>query len=797
MSTITADARTADPTLLFGRDTTPGIVAVSANRQGAATVWRRVDGRVVREEDRFPHWFLATDAAALGLTAANAAILPPEAELALPEGAAVAVMRLRGENHYRDLVLARDLGEVERLVVRQVARDGLAAGSLRDLRDLVYVRSPVEQYLTITGRTYFKGMSFADLHRLQFDLEGTGLDPATSKLIMIAVSDSRGFRRVFDVTELSERDLIQTFVRLVQGLDPDVIENHNIFGFDLPYLVQRAAILGVPLTLGRDGGPLTSYNDNLKVGAQNEPFTRYVLNGREIIDTLHAVKRYSAVAHDMRNHGLKEAARHFGLARPDREYVEGRLIAEVFREDPERIRRYALDDVEEVAELSRLLLGASFALASMVPRSYEKIATAGTAQGLIEPLLVRVYLDGRHSLPNAATDDQGGVTYEGARTELFASGVIRNVVKADVASLYPSIMLHFGIKPKNDGLGVFLTLLRELTALRLHHKAEARRHPAGSRERIYHEALQAAMKILINSFYGSMGTTFNLFGDIQAAAEVTRRGRDILTQMLLELERRGVTLIEADTDGVLFAVPEGWTYEDELRLVEEVSAALPEGINVEHDGRYRAMYSYMEKNYALLDWEDRLKLVGVAFKSTRNERYAEQFVARAIRALLEGRPEAARAAYLETVAALRERRVPVEELASSVTLTKSPTEYRSSGRSEEQYEVLIASGRTDWRPGERVTFYRARGGRKKPIEQYANDYDAEHYVKKVAAVYAQRLSKAISPEDFNCLFGEQRGLFDPDPCEVRTVLHIERRAADLVADTRPANQPTPAHPDRT
>ena len=60
------------------------------------------------------------------------------------------------------------------------------------------------------------------------------------------------------------------------------------------------------------------------------------------------------------------------------------------------------------------------------------------------------------------------------------------------------------------------------------------------------------MKQLINSFYGSLGTSFALFADLKAAAEVTRRGREVLGQMLAELERRGMRLVEADTDGVLF-----------------------------------------------------------------------------------------------------------------------------------------------------------------------------------------------------------------------------------------------------
>ena len=127
------------------------------------------------------------------------------------------------------------------------------------------------------------------------------------------------------------------------------------------------------------------------------------------------------------------------------------------------------------------------------------------------------------------------------------------------------------------------------------------------------------MKQLINSFYGSLGTSFALFGDLDAAGEVTRRGREVLSQMLLELEQRGVLLVEADTDGVLFGVPESWTEDDERRLIEEIGRSLPDGISVEHDGRYAAMYSYAEKNYILQRYDGQVRLVGGSFRSSRSD----------------------------------------------------------------------------------------------------------------------------------------------------------------------------------
>ena len=763
------DAGPADALkLLFGQDETPGIVSVSATRDGRARVWRRVPApgsdpgagsRVVQEEDTFPGWIFLADASVL-------APLKPEmldrrlllaGRPELPPGG-LAVVNLEGPGVYRHLVLTSRMADVESRVLAAYRKrgGGVPARGISELRGVAYARPLVEQYLSVTGRTYFKGMTYADVRRMQFDLETTGLNPDDDQIFMVSISDSTGYRQLIDVADYNERALIERFVEIVQERDPDVLENHNIFGFDLNFLVRRAKALGVNLALGRDGTAPSSYQDVVKVGERTDSFNRWVITGREVVDTLHAVRRYGAIVRDMRQQGLKEAARYFGVAKDDREYVPGPEIWSTFQRDPERVRRYALDDVLEVDELSRLLLGTSFSLAQMVPKPYERIATSGTGQGLIEPLLVRAYLMHGRSLPGGTA--RGG-SYPGGRTDLFTSGVVRNVVKADVASLYPSLMLTYKIGPRSDHLGAFLGLLRELTVRRLHHKQAIRQYPPGSTEAHTHEAASNAMKQLINSFYGSLGTSIALFGDLDAAGEVTRRGREVLGQMLMELEQRGALLIEADTDGVLFSVPSSWNEADERILVDEISESLPAGISVEHDGRYAAMYSYAEKNYILQRYDGQVRLVGGSFRSSRSERYGEQFLRSAAPLLLEGRFEELRALYLDTVTRLRNHEVPIEDLCLSVILSKSQDAYGKSGRREEQYEVLQAANRR-WKSGDRVTYYQARGNRKKLVDEYANDEDAEFYVRRLKEVYAQRFVRAVTREDFEALFGENLSLWE-------------------------------------
>ena len=522
------------------------------------------------------------------------------------------------------------------------------------------------------------------------------------------------------------------------------------------------------------------------------------------------------MARTLPSHRLKDVARHFGVAGPDRVYVRGAETHDVYLRDPERVRRYALDDVAEVDALSRRLLRAPFALAGMAPRRYERLASAGPATGVLEPMLVRAYLHARTALPGP----QGGDAldpHEGGGLHLFATGIARHVVKADIASLYPSLMRAYRIGPACDRRGVLLHIVERLLDLRLGHKAAARQAAAGSLEFGHHEAMQAAMKLLINSAYGYMGAgQLALFADRRAADEVTRRGREILERLVGALRRRGVALIEADTDGVYFAVPEASTETDERALVAAVAAELPAGIRLEYEGRYRAMFSHEVKNYALLPHGahgpprppseashdgGEVILRGVALRSSRAEPFGERFLREALRRTMLGDVVGLRGLFLETVAAIERRALPTTAVATRARLSKSPEEYLATraGHREAPYEALLGAGRTRWVPGERVRYYRARGGAQvyawlpdedddaRPAED-RRDYDVEHYRHVLVASYASRLRKAFAPEDFERLFrfDEQFGLFDRpidtiEPLWIRCPTEVYRPGGDSLA----------------
>jgi DNA polymerase elongation subunit (family B) len=355
-------------------------------------------------------------------------------------------------------------------------------------------------------------------------------------------------------------------------------------------------------------------------------------------------------------------------------------------------------------------------------------------------------------------------------------------------------MREYRIGPSRDRLGALLSLVDRLVDQRLAAKARAKAAPPGSPARFTDEALSAAMKLVVNSAYGYLGAGgLTRFSDVHAANEITRRGRDVLALLCRELAARGVTLLEADTDGVYVAVPPSWTEVDERRAIAEVAALLPARVQLEFDGRYAAMLSHEPKNYALAPYGDgALILRGVAFRSSRAERFGEHFLRRGLRALFAGDVQGVQDAYVATVGALRRRAISTADVTTRVRLTKSPDEYLATRdhRRELPYEAVLGSGRTTWEVGERVRVYRAVRGRaalfvepdadgpddEDPDAAAADprDYDVEHYARVLRDTFAARFATALAPEDFAAVFADpdQPSLFPPSLAGARPILTV-------------------------
>jgi DNA polymerase, archaea type len=742
---------------VFGWDTTPGIVSLWTGSGGEVLVWRRENSILKLEHDRYRPWIFAESLKHLSHLGNALQHNSSDGEFT--------VTKLRGNGAYQYLITARDSRMLRGAILEGAKQAGLTANNISDLEGY-YSVGAAEQYLMQTGRTFFRDLVFADLKRLQFDLETTSLDPAFGRIIMIAVRDSSGFEALLEAPNPEdEAGAIRDLVKIIQDRDPDVLENHNLVGFDLPYLEHRARELSVRLELGRAPAPTLLRRENIN--------DRFSVNGRELIDTLDAVWRHDFVTRELPSHRLKDVAKHYNLAASDREYITGSEIALEYIRNPERVRRYALEDVREVDRLSQRLMPASFALSKLAPRRFERVASAGTATGILEPMLVRAYLREGYALPRS-TRAHLEKPHEGGAVALYASGVAKNVVKADIASLYPSIMRAFKLGPECDELGALLEIVGNLTTQRLEYKQLAKNAARETPEFAHADAMQAAMKLIINSAYGYLAAgSMALFADRIAADAITQHGRDILENVTQQLRKAGMTLLEADTDGVFFALPETWDEARARNLVTQISNTLPDGIKLEFDNLYKTMLSHEIKNYALLTFDGTMILRGAGFRSSRFEPFGARFLEQVVRCILENDVIGARNVYLGVIEKLQTRVYTAKDVATRAKLSKTYEKYTISRNKlkEAAYEALLEAGKT-WHRNERIRFYRVSNGKSKllPIDEEltnplesAKDYDVPYYVALFERTYVKRLEKAFTPEVFAQVFRSsvQSSLFDP------------------------------------
>jgi DNA polymerase elongation subunit (family B) len=281
-------------------------------------------------------------------------------------------------------------------------------------------------------------------------------------------------------------------------------------------------------------------------------------------------------------------------------------------------------------------------------------------------------------------------------------------------------------------------------------KAEMRAEKGPAKQH-HLQALQNTFKILLNSFYGYLGFAQGHFADFDAAARVTQIGRDLLKKLIDWLGAHGAKVIEVDTDGIYFVPPssvkagvspakKGKAADtaaitageiDELR--EGLAKELPEGIEIEFDEQFDAMFSYKAKNYALLTKDGDVIIKGGALKSRGLEKFQRVFLEEMIKLIMEGKPEAITNLRDEFEKKIRNREWKIDMLMKTDTLQDSLDKYRakiagSARNRAAAYELALASGR-NYKPGDQISYYIKATPKKVPAYEAAkpaSEFDPEN-----------------------------------------------------------------------
>ncbi len=477
---------------------------------------------------------------------------------------------------------------------------------------------------------------------------------------------------------------------------PGLLITHNGFKFDLPFLIRRWEKHGIThyFRQGQKSKKITASSFH---GKPIE-FKPLYWKGTEIIDTFQQVCIWDKQTAKLEGYGLKNAVLALGLRKEKRLELAYKEIQNCWQaQNYERLSEYLVFDLEDTKLLADFLLPVVYYQMAYVPDlSFQQLAIASPA------LKAQRIHEGLYRGGNQTVGADQTLSYEGGGVACVNPGLHDQVAKIDVASLYPSIMLRYGICSRKDKEHRFLGVLAFMTQERLELKQQARN---GDRQADYR---QKALKVLINGSYGFLKTRFYSFNDYQAAALVTAYGRKILDVMTQIVNQCEGTVVEIDTDGVIFSHP------DPKAVWEQVQGALPTGINVELELQNAGIYVPNPKNYVLMLPNGKTEIKGLYRKRNRCP-LEKEFPIELVKRYFLDSPAAARGYYWQIRKSLINRTVDIRRLMVT----------RKIARNEKKL-VDLGIGQ----PGDVVSYYHREdhgNGKAKYLPTASGDYAIGYY----------------------------------------------------------------------
>jgi DNA polymerase elongation subunit (family B) len=632
-------------------------------------------------------------------------------------------------------------------------------------RSFFVMFSPTEQYLIQSGKRLFNGMDdYDDVHRFQFDLETEGLFASKHAIFQIGVRDNKGLEGVLETIGAtpsdkrnSERENIEKFFKIIDAVQPDIITGYNSENFDWPFLFERAERLSIPITelaitLNRIS-KIRRKDASLKLGGETEKYKQTHMYGYNIMDISHAVRRAMAINSEIKSWGLKYITQYSEIAKPNRVYVPGDKINTTWADKVNQyafndtdgdwyiitdkkplkdnykvvkgdyiVQRYLCDDLWETEQIDNIFNQASFLIAKMLPTTFMRSSTMGTA-GQWKLIMAAWSYERGLAIPSGLPKRD----FTGGLSRLLEVGYARGVVKLDFAALYPKIQLTHLIFPDLDISGVmegmltyvvdtrdkfkFLTGIEKKKAKKLEAKLKENKDLTAEvivstkKEIGEYKALanlydkkQLPLKILANSWFGSYGAPYIFnWGDTDSAEETTCRGRQYLRLMVRHFtEKHGFRALVGDTDGFNFAFPDNideikyvakgshWKTTDdggkELTGLDAVLAEFNENymegrMGLDIDDICNSTINFARKNYAN-DIGGKIKLVGNSVKSKKMSVYIEEFLGKGIRMLLDGDGYSFVNHYYEYVDKIYNYQIPLVKMASKAKIKITIAEYK-------------------------------------------------------------------------------------------------------------------------
>lgn len=456
---------------------------------------------------------------------------------------------------------------------------------------------PPERYLMerfITAPVWFGGQADANGLLLEAQMKPAPHYRPTLKLVSLDIETSEqgelysialegcGQRQVYMLGRATDSDStvdfdlefcdnrVQLLERLNQWLarhDPDAIIGWNLVQFDLRVLHEHARRLAVPLRLGR-GGEEMQWREH---GTRTHYFASAA--GRLIIDGIEALRSatWSFPSFSLENVAQTLLGEGKAISTPYQRMDE---INRMFAEDKPALARYNLKDCELVTRIFAKTELLTFLLERATVTGLPADRNGGSVAAfthLYMPLMHRQGFVAPNLGERPPEASPGGFVMDSR------PGLYESVLVLDYKSLYPSIIRSFLIDPVGlvDGLrhpgdsesvpgfrGARFSRSRHCLPSIVTRVSEGREQA----KREHNQPLSQALKIIMNAFYGVLGSSGCRFFDPRLASSITLRGHEIMRRTRELIEAQGHTVIYGDTDSTFVWLGQAHAEEDATRI---------------------------------------------------------------------------------------------------------------------------------------------------------------------------------------------------------------------------------------
>jgi DNA polymerase elongation subunit (family B) len=466
----------------------------------------------------------------------------------------------------------------------------------------------------------------------------------------------------------------------------------------------------------------------LKLANEVEEYVQTSIWGYNVIDIIHAVRRAQAINSSIKAAGLKYITKYINAEAPDRVYIDHENIGKMYtnkedywlniqngnyrkaKVDPKIdeicekrtdvyikttgdniVERYLDDDLDETLKVDQEFNQGSFLLAAMIPTTYERVSTMGTATLWKMLMLAWSY---KHGLAIPAKESK--TDFVGGLSRLLKVGYSKNVLKLDFSSLYPSIQLVHDVFPDCDVTGAMKGMLSYFRNTRIKYKQLAEEFYNIDRKKSEsYGNKQLPIKIFINSMFGALSAPqVYAWGDMYMGEQITCTGRQYLRQMIKFFMTKGYVPLVMDTDGVNFSTPDdakdrvyvgrglNWKvklgkeyYGPEADVAEYNDIFMRGEMALDTDGVWPSCINLARKNYAVMDAKGKIKLTGNSIKSKKLPLYIETFLDKGIKMLLEGNGKAFVEYYYEYLQMIYDKKIPLSKIAQRAKVKLTLEDY--------------------------------------------------------------------------------------------------------------------------